>query len=35
MARVPAPARTLMPRRRTDLRRIATADLPLKITAIL
>src|SRR5882762_5191693 len=35
MARVPAPARTLMPRRRIDLRRIATADLPLKITAIL
>src|SRR5712692_1243513 len=35
MARVPAPARTVMPRRRTDLRRIATADLPLKITAIL
>src|SRR2546428_9167998 len=35
MARVPAPARTLMPRRRIDLRRIVTADLPLKITAIL
>src|SRR5207253_2393584 len=35
MARVPAPARALMPRRRIDLRRIVTADLPLKITAIL
>src|SRR5881296_2536630 len=35
MARVPAPARTLMPRRRVDLRRVATADLPLKLTAIL
>jgi len=35
MARVPAPARTLVPRRRVDLRRVATADLPLKLTAIL
>src|SRR6058998_3055098 len=35
MARVPAPARALMPRRRVDLRRVATADLPLKLTAIL
>ena len=35
MARVPAPARPLLPRRRIDLRRIATADLPLKVAAIL
>ena len=35
MARVPAPARPLLPRRRIDLRRVATADLPLKLTAIL
>src|SRR5437867_13155155 len=35
MARVPAPARTLVPRRRVDLRRAATAGLPLKLTAIL
>ena len=35
MARVPAPARPLLPRRRVDLRRIATADLPLKIVAVL
>jgi YbbR domain-containing protein len=35
MARVPAPARPLMPRRRVDLRRVATADLPLKLTAVL
>src|SRR5206468_9359383 len=35
MARVPAPARALLPRRRVDLRRVATADLPLKLTAIL
>jgi YbbR domain-containing protein len=35
MARVPAPARPLMPRRRIDLRRVATADLPLKLTAVL
>jgi YbbR domain-containing protein len=34
MARVPAPARPLLPRR-IDLRRIATADLPLKLTAVL
>ena len=35
MARVPAPARSLLPRRRIDLRRIATADFPLKLTAVL
>ncbi|MEK6227239.1 MAG: CdaR family protein [Chloroflexota bacterium] len=35
MARVPAPARPLLRRRRIDLRRIATADLPLKLTAVL
>src|SRR5207249_8071711 len=35
MARVPAPARPLLPRRRIDLRRIATADFPLKLTAVL
>ena len=35
MARVPAPARPLMPRRRIDLGRVATADLPLKLTAVL
>jgi YbbR domain-containing protein len=35
VARVPAPARPLLRRRRIDLRRIATADLPLKLTAVL
>ena len=35
MARVPAPARPLLQRRRIDLKRIATADLPLKLTAVL
>jgi YbbR domain-containing protein len=35
MARVPAPARPMLPRRRIDLRRVATADLPLKLTAVL
>lgn len=35
MARVPAPARPLLPRRRVDLRRVATADLPLKVIAVL
>lgn len=35
MARVPAPARPLLQRRRVDLRRIVTADLPLKLTAVL
>ncbi|MDQ2911893.1 MAG: CdaR family protein [Chloroflexota bacterium] len=35
MARVPAPARPLLQRRRIDLRRVATADLPLKLTAVL
>jgi YbbR domain-containing protein len=35
LARVPAPARPLLPRRRIDLRRIVTADLPLKLIAIL
>ena len=35
MARVPAPARPLLPRRRIDLRRVATADFPLKLTAVL
>lgn len=35
MARVPAPARPLLPRRRIDLRRVATADLPLKVAAVL
>jgi YbbR domain-containing protein len=35
VARVPAPARPLLQRRRIDLRRIATADLPLKSTAVL
>ena len=35
MARVPAPARPLLQRRRIDLRRIATADFPLKFTAVL
>jgi YbbR domain-containing protein len=35
MARVPAPARPLPQRRRVGLRRIATADFPLKLTAIL
>ena len=34
MARVPAPARPLL-RRRVDLRSIATADFPLKLTAVL
>jgi len=35
VARVPAPARPLLQRRRIDLRRIATADFPLKFTAVL
>ena len=35
MARVPAPARPLPQRRRVDLRRIAVADFPLKLTAVL
>src|SRR5439155_771746 len=35
MARVPAPARSLLPRRHINIRRIATADLPLKLTAVL
>jgi len=35
MARVPAPARPLPQRRRVDLRRVATADFPLKLTAVL
>jgi len=35
MARVPAPARPLLPRRRINFRRVATADLPLKLTAVL
>jgi YbbR domain-containing protein len=35
VARVPAPARPLLPRRRIDFRRVATADLPLKIAAVL
>jgi YbbR domain-containing protein len=35
VARVPAPAQPLLRRRRIDLRRIATADLPLKLTAVL
>lgn len=35
MARVPAPSRPLLQRRRIDLRHIATADLPLKLTAVL
>jgi YbbR domain-containing protein len=35
MARVPAPARPLPHPRRVDLRRIATADFPLKLTAVL
>jgi len=35
MARVPAPARPLLPRRHINFRRIATADLPLKLTAVL
>jgi YbbR domain-containing protein len=35
VARVPAPARPLLPRRRIDLKRLATADLPLKVAAIL
>jgi YbbR domain-containing protein len=35
VARVPAPARPLLRRRRVDLRRIATADFPLKLTAVL
>ena len=34
MARVPAPARTLIPRRGVDLRRAITSDLPLKLTAL-
>ena len=35
MARVPAPARPLLQRRRIDFRRVVTADLPLKLTAVL
>jgi YbbR domain-containing protein len=35
VARVPAPARPLLPRWRIDLRRIVTADLPLKLAAVL
>jgi YbbR domain-containing protein len=35
VARVPARARPLIPRRRIDLRRVATADLALKLTAVL
>jgi len=35
VARVPARARPLLPRWRVDLRRVVTADLPLKTTAIL
>lgn len=35
MARVPAPARPLLQRRRIDFRRVLTADLPLKLTAVL
>jgi YbbR domain-containing protein len=35
VARVPAPARPLVPRRRIALRRIATADFPLKTAAVL
>jgi YbbR domain-containing protein len=35
VARVPAPARPLLPRRRIDLGRVATADFPLKTTAVL
>jgi YbbR domain-containing protein len=35
MARVPVPARPLPQPRRVDLRRIATADFPLKLTAVL
>jgi len=35
VARVPAPARPLPQRRRVDLRRIAVADFPLKLTAVL
>jgi YbbR domain-containing protein len=35
VARVPVPARPLLPRRRIDFRRVATADLPLKVTAVL
>jgi YbbR domain-containing protein len=35
VARVPASARPLLRRRRIDLRRIATADFPLKLIAIL
>ena len=35
MARVPLPTRALLPRRRIDLRRAITNDLPLKITAVL
>jgi YbbR domain-containing protein len=35
VARVPAPAQPLLRRRRIDFRRIAIADLPLKLTAVL
>ncbi|HTD63723.1 MAG TPA: CdaR family protein [Verrucomicrobiae bacterium] len=35
MARVPAPAPPLLSRRRINLQRVATADLPLKLTAVL
>jgi len=35
MARVPVPARPLLPRRHINLRRVVTADLPLKLTAVL
>jgi YbbR domain-containing protein len=35
VARVPLPARVLLPRRRIDLRRALTRDFPLKATAIL
>src|SRR2546430_3070077 len=35
MARVPAPARPLLPRRRVDRRGSAPADFPLKIVAVL
>src|SRR5438445_9581272 len=35
MARVPVPARPLLPQRHLDLRRVVTADLPLKLTAVL
>ena len=35
MARVPAPTRAFLPRRRIDFRRMVTSDLPLKVAAIL